>query len=236
MAKIAFDIGTQQDSDNKPYQDGLIFFNTTNNTLTLDSDGVRTAYGTGLYATETQSTSPSLTYTGNYVSNNFVYQERVMNQHTFDNLLGDYSTITQPLCTLLHNISSSTVVLSSTYTETRSRQYHDAVRYAYITQRIYIISNVSDCHHVLCVWGQDTIDTNHNPYRKVWVTIEDISMDTLFLNNGYNVTNGLSLANNTLTITRNAENDAQHYSSGVDVNEDTNYPNPIELVGAYGLK
>lgn len=75
MANVAYGVGNDKKNNSIPINDGLILFNTTQHTLSMDSNNTRDIYGSNnISIVSSKNLSSNLTYSKLYVDNNFASQ------------------------------------------------------------------------------------------------------------------------------------------------------------------
>lgn len=95
MANVAYGVGNDARINSIPINDGLILFNTTQHTLSMDSDNARNIYGSNnINILSSKNLSTNSTYSKLYVDDNFMLQNRLATTSETSNLLGDTTALT----------------------------------------------------------------------------------------------------------------------------------------------
>lgn len=133
MANVAYGIGNDAKINSIPINDGLILFNITQHTLSMDSNNARNIYGSNnINIISSKNLSTNSTYSKVYVDDNFMLQNSFATTSETSNLLGNTTALTND-CTqsiskvLNDNMRSISITDLNEYIDIITTNYNESV-------------------------------------------------------------------------------------------------------------
>lgn len=145
MANVAYGIGNDAKINSIPINNGLILFNITQHTLSMDSDNARNIYGSNnINIISSKNLSTNSTYSKVYVDDNFMLQNSLATTSETSNLLGNTTALTND-CTqsiskvLNDNMRSTSITDLNEYVDIITTNYNESVVNTYFKPMQYSV-------------------------------------------------------------------------------------------------